>query len=157
MSIHANPEDIVDNLRAMGYSANHYTREADGDKRPINAVYINAGTSRVKAYLDLMGETPAFKVWTEYEEGYKPRHGEPLHGAELVRYNVHERERVRADLTPAALAAYAVAADGGDLQALQSAFGLAPCHDRYKAKGPKEEVAAEAQGPAAAPAAAPGM
>ena len=159
MPLNVNPDDIVDNLKAMGYGARHYIREADGDKRAMNAVYIDAGTNRVKAYLDLTGETAAFKVWAEYEEGHRPgRTGDPLHGADLVRFNARERERVRGDLTPAALAAYTVAAEGGDLRALQNGFGLAPPHDRYKPKAHQEEAVAETeQSPAAAPTAAPGM
>lgn len=46
----------------MGYVVNHFTREAEGDKRAVNAVYIDEGTSKVKAYMDLTGESPAFKV-----------------------------------------------------------------------------------------------
>ncbi len=141
MKMNVNPEDIVENLKAMGYVANHFAREAEGDQRAANAVYIDAGTNKVKAYMDLTGETPAFKVWADYEEGHRPgRTGEPLHGAALVRFNIQERERVRADLTPAALAAFTVAADGGDLNALQRGFGLEPPHDRYKPRAPKEEA-----------------
>ncbi|MQW45319.1 hypothetical protein GHK68_24420 [Sinorhizobium meliloti] len=159
MAMNVNPSDIVDNLKAMGYGASHYSKEPDGDKAGINRVYIEAGSKHVKAYVDLAGEVPAFKVWAEFPDGHKPGggKGEALHGSDLKAHNATVAGHVRDALKAPALAAYMVAADGGDLEAVREGFGLKNTDKRYAPYEPKADSEAEQKAPAAAPAAAPGM
>lgn len=148
---------IVENLKSMGYGASHYAKDAEGENKAIDRVYIEAGSKHVKAYVDLAGQSPAFRVWAEFPDGHRPGggKGEPLHGNDLKAHNATVAGHVRDDLKAPALAAYMIAADGGDLEAVREGFGLKNTDKRYAPYEPKAE--AEQKGPAAAPAAAPGM
>jgi hypothetical protein len=153
-------ENIVSNLHSMGYGASHYAKEADGEAKPIDRVYMEAGSKYVKAYIDLAGEIPAFRVWAEFPDGHKPGggKGEALHGADLKAHNATVAGHVRDDLKAPALAATMAATNGADLEAVREGFGLKNSDKRYAPFVPNADNNAE--GPktaAAAPAAAPGM
>ncbi len=151
---------IVDNLKSMGYGASHYAKDATDDAKAIDRVYIEAGSKHVKAYIDLAAASPAFRVWAEFPDGHRAGggKGEPLHGADLKAHNATVAGHVRDDLKAPALAAYMVAADGGDLEAVREGFGLKNTDKRYAPYEPKAD--GEAEGPkaaAAAPASTPGL
>lgn len=153
-------ENIVSNLNAMGYGASHYTKAAEGEAKEIDRVYMQSGSKHVKAFIDLAGSVPAFRVWAEFPDGHKPGggKGDALHGADLKAHNATVAGHVRDDLKAPALAATMLAMEGGDLEAVREGFGLRNTEERYAPYEPKADSEAEGpKAPAAAPAAAPGM
>jgi hypothetical protein len=155
-------DHIADTLKSMGYGALAVSKEPSAEyPEPLNRVYLNTGSPKIKAYLDVKESGPSFKVFSDFPEGHQTGRGTgaPLHGDLLVRHNRQQEAIVRQALTPAVAVAYMATTGGGDIDAARKAFGLDNGEDRYGIRQPKAEAETEhtAKAPAATLTPAQGM